>query len=177
LRRYLLVTFDGGVKVLDFGIAKARSRLVETRQGVVKGRVSYVAPERVVGRPHDRRVDVFSLGVVLWEVITGQRLYRRRSDLESLEAIVAGEVPRPRSVNGDCPEELERIVLRMLATDQAERYPDCRLVQEDLEQFVASSGYVVTAQRLGQWVARLFEGAPQRVPQWLKKARDDGRPG
>jgi eukaryotic-like serine/threonine-protein kinase len=92
----LLVTFEGGVKVIDFGIAKAADSANVTRTGVLKGKYSYMSPEQAEGRRVDRRSDVFALGIILYELITQQRLFKRASDLATIQAVLACKVPRRR---------------------------------------------------------------------------------
>lgn len=167
----IFVTVHGTIKVLDFGIALARSRLVKTKDGVMKGKVAYISPERIVGQSSDRSVDIFSLGVVLWELSIGKRLFKRGSDVATLMAIVNGEVPRPTQMNAEYPPELEAIVLRALAHDSTERYPTCRALQEDLSAFMGSAGYVVTPHRLGELIKVLFEDEPMTTADLLAQHR------
>lgn len=167
----IFMTVHGTIKVLDFGIAMARSRLVKTKDGVMKGKVAYIAPERIVGHPSDRRADVFSLGVVLWELSIGKRLFKRSNDVKTLLAIVNGEVPRPTQMNADFPLELEAIMLRALAHDPDDRYPTCRALQDDLASFMGKAGYVVTSYRLGELVKTLFREEPTTVTELLAQYR------
>jgi len=118
----LLVTYDGLVKVVDFGIAKAQGRLNETRQTMLKGKLPYMAPEQAGGGAIDRRADVYALGAVLFELTTGRRPYRGKNDLQLLNAILYTPVPQPSTLVAEYPPELERIVLRALARSSSERY-------------------------------------------------------
>jgi serine/threonine-protein kinase len=165
----IFVTVHGTIKVLDFGIAKARSQLVKTRDGIMKGKVAYIAPERIVGQAGDRRVDIFSLGVVLWELTIGKRLFKRTGDVKTLMAIVANEVPRPTQMTAEVPEKLEEIILRCLEPNPDERYPTCRDLQDDLETFMASAGYVVTPRRLGHLISMLFEDEPTTIRELVSR--------
>ena len=113
----VFVTYEGQVKVVDFGIAKAVGRASETRQGVVKGKVRYMAPEQAIGQPVDRRADVFSVGVMLWEAATGRRLWKDMDDLNIVQALVGGNVKSsPREVDPAVPEEIDRICRKALAS-------------------------------------------------------------
>src|SRR5439155_19166834 len=118
----VIVTYDGGVKLVDFGIAKATGRAGETKFGTLKGKIGYMSPEQCLGEPLDRRSDVFAVAIMLYEMTVWQRLYKGTSEFEVLKRIVEGEVPSPRAVIPDYPVELDRIVVRGLAKDRAERY-------------------------------------------------------
>ncbi|MHB1845179.1 MAG: serine/threonine protein kinase, partial [Deltaproteobacteria bacterium] len=118
----VFVTYDGNVKLLDFGIAKAAHRLTQTVAGAVKGKFGYIAPEVYRGATIDRRVDVFALGVVLWEMLAKKRLFRRETEYETLRAIVDEPTPDPRDANPAIPEGLAQIALRALEKEPADRY-------------------------------------------------------
>jgi serine/threonine protein kinase len=126
----------GGVKLLDFGIAKAlgEPEVERTGHGVFKGKLSYIAPERIKDLPVDGRADLFALGTVLWEMLAGRRLFRGKSDFETLKNVAEMEVPPPSSIRADVPPELDRIVARALARDPAERYPTGQALADDLDQ-------------------------------------------
>src|SRR5207253_4468310 len=113
----VLVTWDGTVKLFDFGIAKSAGQTTHTRTGVLKGNVSYMSPEQCVGETVDRRSDVFSLGILLWEMTLGRKLYRGRSDFEVMRTIVDGEVTPPRRIDPGYEPRLEEIVMRALAKE------------------------------------------------------------
>ncbi|HEY4122168.1 MAG TPA: serine/threonine-protein kinase, partial [Byssovorax sp.] len=132
----LFVTYDGYTKVVDFGIAKATGRLASTHAGELKGKMAYMAPEQLRSQDLDRRTDVFALGVVLWELTTNRRLFRRDSDLETLERVQACEVPRPSELVPGYPPELEQIALKALARDKAHRFDTARAFSRALEQFL-----------------------------------------
>ncbi|MCP3138525.1 protein kinase [Pyxidicoccus sp. QH1ED-7-1] len=132
----LYLTYQGQVKVLDFGIAKAESRLVNTRTGVVKGKYMYMAPEQAQGKEVDRRSDVFALGVSLYEALTHVRPFSRENDLAVLNALMQGDFKRPRELRPDLPEELEAIVLKAMAFKPEDRYPSAEAFAEGLEAFL-----------------------------------------
>jgi serine/threonine protein kinase len=118
----LFVTYDGATKVVDFGIAKFSSRMASTRAGTLKGKLAYMSPEQVAGEPIDRRTDIFALGVVLWELTTGQRLFRMESDLDTLAKVQECNVPRPSTIVRGYPIDLEKIVMKALAKNANERF-------------------------------------------------------
>src|SRR5439155_10210361 len=107
----VLVSYDGGVKLTDFGIAKAQGRSHETRYGTVRGKFSYMSPEQCQCRPLDRRSDVFAIGILLYELSTCTKLFRAQSDFEIMKQIVERSVPPPSLLRPDYPRDLERIVL------------------------------------------------------------------
>ena len=118
----ILVTYDGEVKVLDFGIAKANRQAEQTEIGVIKGKFRYMAPEQVTGSPMDARTDVFAAGIILWEALTGQRLWMGFSDAKLLQVVMEGSIPPPRAVMPDAPELLEKVCLRATASQPEDRY-------------------------------------------------------
>ncbi|MEZ4223503.1 MAG: serine/threonine-protein kinase [Polyangiaceae bacterium] len=134
----LFVTYGGGVKVLDFGIAVARDRTTRTETGQLKGKFEYMSPEQCLARPIDRRTDVFALGTVLYEISLGRRLFKRANQLLTLRAITREDVPAPRLIDPNYPAELERIVLKALARNLDERYQSAAEMRRDLSAFQRS---------------------------------------
>ena len=155
----VFVTYEGQTKVVDFGIAKAAGRASETRQGVVKGKVRYMAPEQAIGHRVDRRADVFSVGVMLWEAAAGRRLWKDMDDLNIVQALVSGTLQvSPRALNPDVPEAIDRICRKALAHNADERYATAEDFRADLEQYLAESGQLLSARRkLGAVVSDLFK--------------------
>ncbi|MEZ4339435.1 MAG: serine/threonine-protein kinase [Sandaracinaceae bacterium] len=139
----VMVGFDGVTKLLDFGVAAAATeRKHKTEAGNLKGKFAYISPEQYQGLALDGRSDVFSLGVSLFEALTGKGLYDRASEYETVAAIVLDpDVPSLRAALPDAPEELERIVQRALAKDRDARYPNADELQSDLDAFNARAGY------------------------------------
>jgi phosphate/phosphite/phosphonate ABC transporter binding protein len=134
----LMVTVDGHVKLLDFGIAKAthESAIDHTRTGTLKGKVHYMAPEQCRQEPLDRRADVFALGVVLWELLSGERLFKRDSELEAMQAIVSGDVRDLRRIRKDLPPALIAVVEQALATKRESRFATADLMRRALLEAV-----------------------------------------
>jgi eukaryotic-like serine/threonine-protein kinase len=128
----VFVTYDGHVKVLDFGIAAGNHRLTRTSTGTLKGKFSYMSPEQCRGEPLDLRSDVFSLGIVLYEMTTQRRLFHRNNELLVLKAVCDEPIARPSRDQRDYPPFLEDICMRALSRDRAERYPSARAMRDDL---------------------------------------------
>jgi serine/threonine protein kinase len=133
----VMVGYDGAVKLIDFGIAKAANRATKTQVGTLKGKIGYLAPEQILRNPVDHRADLFSLGIVLYELTTATRAFRESSDLVTLERITSGELKRPTDVAASYPKELERIVLKALQIDPEDRYQDAAEMGRELEHLAA----------------------------------------
>ena len=152
----VFVTYDGQVKVLDFGIAKAATSSSQTTTGVIKGKIAYMAPEQMSGAMIDARADVFSVGCILWAGVTGQKLWKDLTDIQIVKKVLAGEIPNPRTVNPDCTEELARITMKALAIEADQRYPTARALQLDLERYVEHEGLNVKRRDVGEFISKLF---------------------
>lgn len=161
----LFVTRDGITKVLDFGVARSAHRSSRTEVGVVKGKLGYVSPEQLESVELDGRSDLYSLGVVLWELLVLERLYARASDAEVLRAIIEGRVSAPSSKRKGLPKELDALVLKALSLDRDKRFPTCEAFATALEDFLVESKEPSSPSRLKQWLGGLFEaGQPTPVP-------------
>jgi serine/threonine-protein kinase len=138
----IFITYRGEVKVLDFGIATAAHRLTRTATGQVKGKFSYMSPEQCRGEMLDLRSDIFSLGVVLYELTTQRRLFKRPNELMVLKAVTEMPIPRPSREHADYPPVLEAIVMRALARDKHERFTSAAEMRADLYTAIAQLGGV-----------------------------------
>ncbi len=148
----VLVTYDGIVKVVDFGIAKATWQASRTRPGVVKGKYAYMSPEQVEGRSLDARSDIFSVGICLYEVLTGMPLYRRDNVTEAMKEIRDGKPIHPEQHRPDVPHELVTILKKALATSRDERYPTAAAMQLELERYLKAATKLATPQVLGEYL-------------------------
>jgi tRNA A-37 threonylcarbamoyl transferase component Bud32 len=166
----VFVTIDGAVKVVDFGIAKAAGRVVETQTGVVKGKVRYMSPEHAMGHAVDRRADIFSSAVILWELLVGVRFWRDRDEIAIAESLVRRTFdPSPRAVDPSVPEELDRICRKALAADVAERYATCADFRADLEAYLGNR--VIAARRaLVALVGQLFAEDRKKIRATVEQA-------
>ncbi len=158
----LFVTYDGTVKVVDFGIAKVTGRLSSTVAGTLKGKIAYMSPEQILGRDLDRRSDIFSLAVVLWELSTGRRLFRADTDSETLGRVRACIVPPPSIVVPSYPAELEAIVMRALSKDPKARQETAREMSRSLQQYLIHAKAFVGSEEIASHMTKLFS---DRLPQ------------
>ena len=132
----IMLSFEGEVKVIDFGIAKAENQLEATQAGTLKGKFGYMSPEQADGQVVDSRTDLFSLGIVLWEMLANDRLFTSNSEAAILRKIRDCQIPSIRKINPSVPVELENIVLKSLAKDKAQRYQTAAAFQKDLNRFL-----------------------------------------
>lgn len=130
----LMCTTEGFVKVLDFGVAKASRGVEATHSGHLKGKFAYMSPEQCQGLKLDRRADIFALGIVTWESLTGKRLFKREKDLDMMRAVVQEASPPPSHYNPEVPAEIDRVVLRALHKDREERYQSAEAFRSELMQ-------------------------------------------
>ena len=152
----VFVTYDGQVKVLDFGIAKATSASTHTAAGVMKGKIAYMAPEQIIGGTVDRRADLYSVGCMLWAAATGSKLWKDTPDVQIMRRAISGDVPTPQSVNAECDDELNRIVMKALARDPDHRYATALELQHDLEVYVERFGAAGKQKEIARYVSGLF---------------------
>ena len=154
----VFVTYDGHVKILDFGIAKAAANAAHTELGQLKGKIRYMAPEQMEGAATlDRRADVFAVGVMLWEALAKKRLWAGTADVEVLQIVINKGIPSPKTVNPDVEPRLEAICMKALARAPDERYQSCALMLADLEQAAYELGLRSSSKEIGRLLARLFE--------------------
>jgi serine/threonine protein kinase len=163
----ILISYEGEVKVIDFGIAKAAGKATKTQAGILKGKFGYMSPEQIRGLPLDRRSDVFAIGVCLYEMLTGERLFVGESDFSVLEKVRKAEVPNPSTYNRKIPEQLEKIVLRALAKDVDERYQYASELGDDLQRFLNTSDSIFGRKDLMQYMKATFAEDVEREKQRL----------
>src|SRR5262249_50660446 len=140
------------VKLVDFGLAKATSQLESTDPGVVKGKFSYLSPEAASGKEVDRRADIFAVGVLLYELLTGKRLFYGETDYQTVELVRQARVPSIQQQNREVEPELEAIVRKALARDLPSRYQTAGELQDGLAQYLFSRGVKVTSRDIAELV-------------------------
>ncbi len=159
----VFVTYDGQVKVVDFGIAKATGAASNTQSGVFKGKLAYVAPEQASGEPVDARADVFAVGVMLWEAMAGRRFAQGESQTAVMARRLSGREPRIREVVPDADPELADICDRALAHEPRDRYASALEMREALEGFLDRFSRRVGAREVGEFVSRLFVDEREKI--------------
>ena len=161
----VLLSFEGEVKLTDFGISKAAFQSASS-QGVVRGKYAYMSPEQVEGRPLDRRSDIFSVGIILWELLTNRRLFKTDNVEKTLRKVLHGPIPAPSELVPGLHPELDRITLKALARDRDLRYLDDQELLEDLSAFMFTQAMHLTSTELGEFLRRVYA-------QELLKGRED----
>ncbi len=174
----IFVSYDGQVKLIDFGIVKQLGAGDQTATGVVKGKIRYMPPEQIQAQPLDRRVDLYAAGVLLWEAVARQKMWKGLTDVTIMHHTVSGQIPPLRDLSPRVPAELERIVHKALARDREDRYATAADLEADLESFLAGSTRATTRD-VSNFVSGVFaEVRAQRkrlVNQELqRRARQDG---
>jgi serine/threonine protein kinase len=152
----ILVSYDGGIKLLDFGIARITAMQASTGQDVLKGKVPYMSPEQCRGEPLDRRSDVFSLGVVLWELTARRRLFVGDNELVIASRICGQDAPRPSEMLPGYPRDLEAIVMKALARERDRRYATAEELQVDLEEYAREHRKLLSSAKLAHFMVDLF---------------------
>ncbi|HSQ63801.1 MAG TPA: serine/threonine-protein kinase [Polyangiaceae bacterium] len=166
----VFIGYDGVVKLLDFGLAKARKRQTQSVQGLIKGKIPYLSPEQIHESGLDGRSDLYALGTTLWEITTMRRLFKRDTDIATVRAIQKGEVPDPRTFIDDFPAPLWKVIERALRQDREQRYPSAEAMADDLDAFVGSASDAQMRARLAQFLEELFPGEAHKQAGWLSEA-------
>jgi len=165
----ILIGTNGAVKLVDFGVAKAVGRVSEaTRAGQLKGKFGYMSPEQALGKGVDRRSDIFSLGIVLFELTTSRRLFRGEHDIETLRLVISGAIPKPTSIDAKYPLELERIVLKALERNVSARYQTAAEFEHDLHAYLKAERLIVPQSGVAGILKRVLG---ERIEQRRKAVR------
>ncbi len=168
----VLVTFEGQVKVMDFGVAQALDQIHVTHAGTLKGTPSYMAPEQLEHGAVDRRVDVWGLGVVPWELLTGERLFQREREVDVIRAVLSDPIEAPSSRVAGVGPALDAIVMRALARKPDERYPTAHEMAVALRKVSEADGATSGPERLGPWLTGLF---PELHAEWNQRVEEARR--
>jgi eukaryotic-like serine/threonine-protein kinase len=172
----IFVSFDGTVKVLDFGIAKAANQIEQTRAGEIKGKLSYMSPEQCLGRQLDNRSDLFSLGVVLYEWLTGFKLFTGDSEVAILKSITEGKIYAPSYFKADIPEAVEAILMKALEKDRDRRYQTAWDMQYDIDQFLSQYEFTPSNIHLSNFLKQLFNDELEEEKARIAAARTSTGP-
>src|SRR4051812_45646386 len=165
----ILIGFDGSVKLVDFGIAKAADSASMTKSGAIKGKFAYMAPEQAGGRSIDHRADLFAIGLTLYELLTGTRPLKKESEIATLQAALACEIPPPSQV-ADVPPELDPIVMKAIAKKVDDRYPDARQFGMALDEFLVAKQWIAGSVQVSELMSTLFA---DRLAEEAKLGRPD----
>jgi len=155
----VLLSRQGEIKLTDFGLAKAATHVQQTDAGVIKGKFAYLSPEVVDGRDADPRADVYSAGIILWELLCGRKLYAGKTDMETVELVRRSQVPAPSAIRPEVDEELERIVLKALARNPKRRYQSARALERAVVGHLFKHGMQVAESDVATYLRELEEDA------------------
>jgi hypothetical protein len=170
----IFVTYDGVAKVVDFGIARARERSSSTEAGAFKGKFEYASPEQITGDPVDLRSDIWALGVCLWELLTGQRLFKREDFSATARAVMRDPIPPPSSLRDDVPPEFDAIIERALAREPEARFQSAREFGRALREVLARSGTAIDGPTIEEWLEATFPGDRARRQALSAAVRQSG---
>lgn len=168
----VLVGFNGTVKIVDFGIAKANTQIEQTRAGEIKGKLSYMSPEQAMGAQLDARSDIFALGSVLYEWVTGYKLFTGENEMAILKSIIDGKIYPPSYFKEDVPETVERILMKALEKDKEKRYQSAWEMQFDIDTYLASSEFTPSNIHMSNFLKQIFGDEIEREKELLIKNRD-----
>lgn len=169
----IFVTYDGFAKVVDFGTAKWREQRHDTAVGTIKGKLAYMQPEVLAGQPLDRRADVWGLGVITWELLTGRRLFRRHSGAATLHAVMHDALARPSSVRRGLPSVYDDVVLRALSRAPATRIATARAFGRALMDAAAAAGAVAHRSDVSAWLSVMFAAGERGTRPWQLRLTKD----
>lgn len=164
----VMVTYEGVAKVLDFGVAKLAGSTVETEAGVIKGKLRYMPPEQIAGEEVDRRADVFAVGVMLWEALSGAKLWKGLADAAIMTRVLSGQIPTPENPREKIPPELLAICARALAPARQERYQTALELEQALEGYLTARARDASARELGRFMSERFATLRRAVQERIE---------
>lgn len=166
----LIVGYDGFLRVVDFGVAKAADQISTTDPGLQKGKVAYMAPEQVESKPLDRRVDVFALGVILWEAIVGRRLFKSENVATTVLNVLEAEIVSPAAIRAECDEDLAAIVLKALNRNAQGRHQTARELGRDLQQYLGRKGTLTGPEDVELFMRGMFSDRYVTLQDLVRRA-------
>ena len=152
----IMVSFEGEVKITDFGIAKTESDPSLTQTGVIKGKLLYMSPEQVLRQKLDCRADIYAVGVVLYEILSGRHVFQFKGDVDAVQSILNAEITQLKDIRSDIPEDLNRIVMKCLEKDKKERYQTADEVLRDLLRLKELLNTTYDMQNLADFMRKYF---------------------
>ena len=153
----VLTPCDGEVKVTDFGIAKTESDPSLTKTGVIKGKLQYMPPEQVLSEKLDCRADIYAMGVIFYEILSGRHIFQSKGDIDAIQSILKAEIPQLKNIRPDTPEDLNRIVMKCLEKDKKKRYQSAREVLHDLLRLKKELNITYDMQDLADFMEKYFK--------------------
>ncbi|MEW6324274.1 MAG: protein kinase [Nitrospirota bacterium] len=153
----MLLSYEGEIKLVDFGIAKAATQTNETRTGTLKGKLAYMSPEQATGKALDHRSDIFSLGIVLHELVTGRRLFTGNNEFALLEQVRQADIAPPSQLNPELSPDIDALIMKALAKDPADRFPYASDMEIAIEQLIVAKGYAFSSLSMANYMHALFE--------------------
>lgn len=165
----IVVTYDGQTKLLDFGIAKSEARVVETRAGVVKGKISYMSPEQARAKPLDRRADIFVVGILMWEAVAGAKIWERATDMEVLHRLALGDMPKLKELHPDVPDEIVDIIEKAFHPDPEGRYDTALQMRERILAYLDKANFRVTNEIIAEYVSTVFADKRTEIKKVIER--------
>lgn len=165
----VVVTYDGQTKLLDFGIAKSEARSIETRAGVVKGKISYMSPEQARAKPLDRRADIFVVGILLWESMAGTKIWEKATDMEVLHRLALGDMPLLEDIRPDAPEAILKIIKKAFHPDPEGRYDTAAQMREDILKYLDSANIRITNEIVAEYVCNVFADKRAEIKKVIER--------
>ncbi len=171
----IIIGYDGTVKVVDFGVAKASNQMYQTKVGVLKGKYSYMSPEQALGQAVDFRTDVFALGVILYELTCGKRLFKRESEVATLHAVIEAKFKLPSEIIPGYPNDLEKIIIQALQKEKEKRYTSALEMKEALENVLIKRKILMSMSHLSFFMHDLFDIRDETAQTTLKNLEIQGQ--
>lgn len=165
----VVVTYEGQTKLLDFGIAKSEARSIETRAGVVKGKISYMSPEQARAKPLDRRADIFVVGILLWEAMAGTKIWEKATDMEVLHRLALGDMPNLHDIRPDAPDAIVAIINKAFHPDPEGRYDTAAQMREDILKYLDSANIRVTNEMVADYVCTVFADKRAEIKKVIER--------